>query len=63
MSTTDNYQQQVPIYSDRTSIGYVSEINVVFPEDVKVPNTTYYIQCKYQNVLFGCRPVLHTYTI
>jgi hypothetical protein len=64
-STTDNfqYQQQVPIYLDQTSISYVSEIDFGFPLDVKVPSGTYYIQCKYQNVLFGCCPVLHTYPI
>ena len=63
MNTTDNYQQQVPIYLNLTEIFYVAKTNVALPADLRVPSGTYYFQCKYQNILFSRRPVLHTYML
>ena len=60
MSTTEPSQPQVPIYKDQNSTSYFAEVNMILPADNIAPSATYYIQCKYQNVLSGCRPVLHT---
>ena len=63
MSTTENSQPQVPIYKDQNSTSYFAEVNMTLPQVDIDPSATYYIQCKYQNDLSGCRPVLHTYHI
>jgi hypothetical protein len=72
LSTTDLFEPVTVYDQNDATLGYL-EHNVVLPLrsennadsqiQTLIPSETYYIQCKYQNVLSGCRPALHTYLI
>ena len=61
LSTTDKFEPLTIYDKNYTSVGYASEVTFSLPGDISVG--PFYIQCKFQNVLSSCRPVLDTYPI